>query len=145
MEQNNKRRLKNIESDTNISEHAGKIIITIMCFLQLFIPKTLAKRILSLLLIVAGVPNEMVTQLTGLCDKSVRDLRKAVQTGDIDGLLCVGGGGRKSKLSDVEENIIEEIEKNNYNSRQQIADMIKDKFGIEISVSAVGRFLKKTG
>ena len=64
--------------------------------------------------------------------------------GNIDLLLEVGGGsGRPRKTEDLECAIIEELEKNNYHTRQQIADMIHEKFGVVISVSTVGRLLKK--
>ena len=116
-----------------------------MKFLEMFKSKTLVKRIISIILITVDVPNERITELTGLCNKSVRDLKKAIKNGETDGLLKVCGGGRKSKLKDVETAVIEEIEKNNYHSRQQIADMIQEKYGIKISVNSVGRLLKKTG
>ena len=97
---------KNDSSTVLKEDNSGQIIAMIMGFLQLFISKTLAKRILSLILIAAGVPNKRVTELTGLCDKSVRDLRKATETGDVDGLLNdARGRGKKSKLSDVEKEI----------------------------------------
>ena len=52
--------------------------------------------------------------------------------------------GRKAKSADVESEILDEIEKGNYHTRQQIADMIKDKFNITVTVTAVSRLLKKT-
>jgi transposase len=39
---------------------------------------------------------------------------------------------------------IEEIEKGNYQTLQQIADMIQEKFEIHVSIMAVSRLLKKT-
>ena len=96
------------------------------------------------LLISIGLSNSRVTELTGLCDRSVRTLRKAIETGDVDRFFIVNGGGRKSKLRDVEAAIVEEISNNNYHSRQQIADMIQEKYGIKVSLPAVGRLLKKT-
>ena len=57
---------------------------------------------------------------------------------------CRYASGRKSKTADVEDQILAELENGNYHSRQQIADMIKDKFQITVSLPAVGRLLKKT-
>ncbi len=54
------------------------------------------------------------------------------------------GRGRKGKAADVKEQILAEVEKGNYHTRQQIADMVEEKFHISMSVSAIGRFLKKT-
>lgn len=123
---------------------AKQLAEKVMRFLELFLCKTLVKRISSLILIAADVPNVRITELTGLCDRSVRSLKKAVGTGEIESLFTVGGGGRKPKLAkDVEESIVEEIENNNYHSRQQIADMILEKYNIKVSLPAVGRLLKK--
>ena len=99
---------------------------------------------MSLILLAIGVPNKEITRLTGLCDKSVRVLKKQAEKGELENLFVVSGGGRKRKLKDVESAIVEEIEQNNYHSRQQIADMILGKHGIKVSLPAVGRLLKKT-
>ena len=121
------------------------IMEAVINFLKLFMPETLVKRVLSIILISAGLENSRVTELTGYCDRSVRGLRKVMAGGDISGLLTVGGGGRKSKIAGIEDEILAELEKDNYHTRQQIADMIYEKFHISISLSAVGKFLKKTG
>ena len=39
--------------------------------------------------------------------------------------------------------LIEELSNNNYHSHQQIADMIQEKYGIKVSLPAIGRLLKK--
>ena len=55
------------------------------------------------------------------------------------GLLVIQkGSGRKSKCAGIEEAIVEELETNNYHTRQQIADMIEEKFQVKLSCSAVG-------
>lgn len=128
------------------SDNAARVVESVIKFLQLFVPLTLAKRAVSMLLLAVGVPNERVTALTGLCERSVRSLKQAMMEENPADLLKIKeGSGRKSKLADVEAEILEELEKNNYHSRQQIADMILEKFQIQISVSAVGKMLKKTG
>jgi len=121
-----------------------KIIRRIVGFLKLFMCETLAKRTVSIVLIAVGVPNTRVTELTGLCDKSVRVLKKTLESGEIEGLLHVGGGGRKHQFLDVEQKIIAEVNTHNYHSRQQIVDMVQEKFGLKMSLSTVGRLLKKT-
>ena len=98
---------------------------------------------MSLILLAVGVPNKEITKLTGLCDKSVRVLKKQAETGELESLFLVSGGGRKSKLKDLESAISEAVEQDNYHSRQQIADMILEKYGIKISVWTVGKLLKK--
>lgn len=121
------------------------IIKKVIEFLQVLLPLTLAKRLVAMVLLAADVPVGRVTELTGLCDRSTRGLRKAMGEEDVGSLLTIKrGSGKKSKTFGLETEILEEIEKNNYHTRQQIADMIQEKFHVQISVTAVGRLLKKT-
>ena len=131
----------------NIAEQSGegvRIIQGVIRFLNLFLPVTLAKRAAAMILIAAGVSDERVTGLTGLCDRSVRALRKALREGEPLQLLSIKkGSGRKSRTADVESQIFEELERSDYHTRQQVADRIEEKFHIKLSVSAVGKLLKK--
>ena len=121
------------------------IMKKVIQFLQFFLPVTLAKRLVAIVLLAAGIPVPRVTELTGLCDRSTRGLLKSMQEEDVDKLLSIKrGSGKKSKTFEFEAEILKEIKKNNYHTRQQIADMIKEKFHVQVSVSAVGRLLKKT-
>ena len=131
---------ENSLNKTNAVMLIGKVI----GFLKLFMCETLAKRVISMVLIAVGVPNAHVTELTGLCDKSVRVLKKAIESGKIEELFSVRGGGRQGKLIDVEQAIIDEVNSNNYHSQQQIADMVCEKFGIKVSTDTIRRLLKKT-
>ena len=116
------------------------IIKKVIEFLQVLLPLTLAKRLVAMVLLAADVPVGRVTVLTGLCDRSTRGLRKAMREEDAGSLLTIKrGSGKKSKTFGLETEILQEIEKNNYHTRQQIADMIKEKFHVQISVTAVGR------
>ena len=75
-----------------------EFISRIISFLQMSMTETLAKRIVSMILLAVGTPNIEVTELTGLCNRSVRELRKNIQDKNIwDNLFYVGGGGRKRK------------------------------------------------
>ena len=133
-----------MEKVSGESGEGVRIIQGVIRFLSLFFPVTLAKRAAAMILIAVGASDERVTELTGLCDRSVRALRKALREGDPGQLLSIKrGSGRKSRTADVETQIFEELEKNNYHTRQQVADMIEEKFQIRISVSAVGKLLKK--
>lgn len=121
------------------------IIKKVIEFLQIFLPATLAKRIVAIILLAAGVPTPHVVELSGLCDRSIRGLLKSLREEDATGLLSIKkGSGQKSKTSGLEAEILAEIEGNNYHTRQQIADMIKEKFHVQVSVATVGRLLKKT-
>jgi len=121
------------------------IISVILNFLALFMPKTLAKRVVSMILIAGGLPVSHITKITGLTERSIRSFGKQVREGNTSTLLQrKEGRGRKGKAADVEEQILTELEKGNYHTRQQIADMVKERFDISMSVWAIGRFLKKT-
>jgi transposase len=121
------------------------IIKAVVRFLQMFMPEVLAIRIVSVVFIAAGVANERITEVTGLSDRSIWRLKNTICGDKIDELFTTGYGiGRPGKAKDFESAIAEELEKNNYHTRQQIADMIYEKYGISMSVSAVGKLLKKT-
>jgi hypothetical protein len=124
---------------------AKKIFELILNFMQILMTETLAKRILSMVLIASDVPDTRVTELTGLSDRSVRSLRKRLEEGDTDGIFLVRSGGNvKGKLSDYEAAIVEEIETGNYTNRQQIVDMVYEKHGIKTSITAISKLIKKT-
>ena len=121
------------------------VVKAIILFLQFFMSETLAKRIVSIVLITAGITNERITESTGISDRSIWTLKKEIHNGNINNLFVVEhGGGRTGKAKGFEDAIVEELEKNNYHTRQQVADMIFEKYGIKMSVSAVGKLLKKT-
>ena len=54
------------------------IVREVIEFLQLFMPMTLAKRVVAKVLLSAGLPTSYVTELTGLCDRSTRGLLKSM-------------------------------------------------------------------
>jgi transposase len=115
----------------------------VIAFLTMFMPQTLAKRVVCIILHAVGVSSLQISELTGFCVKTVVRVNTKIDAGQIDDLFKISGGGRKSKTSGIEESIVEEINRNQYHSRQEIADMIYANHGIKLSVSAVGDFLKK--
>ena len=102
-------------------EHANNVRKGVLQFLSLFLPITLAKRLVSMVLLAADVPVSRVTELTGLCDRSTRALKKSMREEAVADLLKLKqGSGKKSKTADVESEIVAELEQNNYHTRQQI-------------------------
>jgi transposase len=139
-----KKRFSSLSQDERqfISLNAVKAISS---YLQLFISPVIARRIISTILIIAGVRNANITELTGLSERGITDLKNMLMDEDTDSLFEIKSGrGRRSKLKDIESQIVEEIEKGNYQTLQQIADMIQEKFEIRVSIMAVSRLLKKT-
>jgi transposase len=109
-------------------------------------PETLARRIVCLLLLIAGTDMKRIIELTNVSERSIWNIKKAVTDNNVESLFIIErGAGRPSKAKDIESEIIEELSKNNYHTRQQVADMIKETFGISMSVTAVGKLLKKKG
>ena len=124
---------------------AGQIIGRIIAFMRIFVPEMVAKRIAGTVLVAVGVPDERVAELTGMSERSIRDLRKKLRDGAPDDeLFASSGGGRGRKLEDVEQLIIEKVESNDYHTHQEIADMIHEEYGIKVHRSTVLRMLKKT-
>ena len=122
-----------------------KVIRAISSYLQLFISPVIARRIISAILIIAGARSTEISELTGLSERGVYDLKNQLMSDDVDNLFEIKAGrGRKSKIRGIESQIVEEIEKGNYQTLQQIADMIQEKFKINISLMSVSRLVKKT-
>ena len=70
-------------------------------FLDTMMPETLSKRAASTMLIAAGLGNEKIVELTGMCIRSVRALRKPMQEQEATSSIFAirPGSGRKSKKS----------------------------------------------
>ena len=121
-----------------------KVMPIVISFLSMFMPITLSKRIVSIVLLASGMERKQVADLVCFCEKTVKMIQTKLNNGDVDSLFEIGGGGRKSKTANVEEEIINEITSSQYHSRQEIADMIFNKYGIRLSITSVGDLLKKT-
>lgn len=142
--------IQNGNNERQITEKDTTAIIVagIVQFLQLFVPVTLAKRLPAILLLALGVPDARVAELVGVSDRTVRGLRKQVKAcenpGDVADLLTIKKREKtRSKTQGVEEQILHELEKHNISTRKEAVAIIKDTFGIEISVWSAGRLLKK--
>ena len=125
------------------SDDSKVCIKTVINFLHIFVPDTTARKLVCVILIAIGMPVSQIAELVELSERSVRSAGQAVKDGSIGSVLIhKKASGRKSKTADVEDQIFAELENGNYHTRQQIADMIKEKFQITVSRPAVGRLLK---
>ncbi len=131
--------------EIKLQEHTAGVLKQAVGFLEIFLPKTLAKRFVAIILLAIGIPVKTATSLAGLSEKSLWTLPKQLSESDVSEIMVFHyGGGRSAKASGLEEQILAEIETNNYHTRQEIADMILEKFHVKMSRTSVGRFLKKT-
>lgn len=112
-------------------------------FLGMIMPITLAKRIVCIIVLSVGVPIGETARISGFCEKTVKSVKKKLDSNELDTLFVINGGGRKSPLADFESAIIDEVNQNAYYTKQQIADMIFEKHGIRVTPQAVGKLLKK--
>jgi len=132
-----------VEKKTSIEYSSNQNIAKVIDFLSIIMTITLAKRIVCIILLSSGIAIEEIVRSCGLCKTTVYDVRNKLQAGEIHALFKVGGGGNKSPLTDVETEIIDEINKNEYFTQQQIVDMVQNKFNITTTTHSIGRFLKK--
>ena len=75
-------------------------ILIVIGFLSMFMPVTLSKRLVSIILLAVGMERSQVAEMTGFCDKTVKMVQTKLKDGEIKDLLKIGGGGRKSKTAD---------------------------------------------
>lgn len=83
-------------------------------------------------------------ELSGLSERSLWSLKKNMKEATVAEVMVIKPvNGRKRKTADIESQILDELESNNYHTRQEIVDMINEKFHVCVSRSSVGRLLKK--
>ncbi len=125
-------------------EFAGWVAAT-MEYMDSLMPPTLSKRAAAMLLLVAGMGNEDIVALTGMCIRSVRGLRKVMEEQEPTSELfsIKRGSGRKKKTEGIEEQVWAELDTGNYRTNKAVADMLKAKFGIEASVNLASRLVKR--
>jgi len=130
--------------EIRLPDNAADILKQVIEFLQLFLSETLAKRLVALILLDIGVPVEDAVELSGLSEQSLWSLKKNMKEATAAEVMVIKpGNGRKRKTADIESQILDELESNNYHTRQEIVDMINEKFHVCVSRSSVGQLLKK--
>ena len=80
-----------------------------------------------------------------MCIRSVRALRKTMEEQEPTSELFAikHGSGRKKKTEGIEEQVWAELDTGNYHTNRAVADMLKEKFGIEASVNLASRLVKR--
>ena len=116
-----------------------------MEFLGTLMPPTLSRRAAAMLLLVAGMGNEEIVSLTGMCIRSVRALRKTMEEQEPTSELFAikPGSGRKRKTDGIEEQVWAELDSGKYRTHKEVAIMLEEKFGIKASVNLAARLVKR--
>lgn len=82
-------------------------------------------------------------ELVGLSERSLWSLKKNMKESPVAELMVLKrGNGRKRKTAGIVDQILAELESNNYHTRQEIVDMIEETLHVHVSRSTVGRLLK---
>ena len=135
-------RKKTKNQSLQMNGQTGAKVRFLICFLSKFLPLTICQRLFVILFLLVDVPGKRIGILTGICYKTVLQIKRDMKTNPLSTLLSrKSGSGSVGRLADVEEKIKEELDKNNYHSRQQISDMIWEKFGVRMKRTAIGRYL----
>ena len=113
------------------------IVYQVCAYLCMFMPRTLAVRLVCILFVACCMSNNRIAGLADCHTKTVRNLRKHAYG-------QAPGSGRKPKVkADIKTQIIEKVKEGTFCCLRQIADMIKLSFALTISESAVSKLLKE--
>ena len=130
----------NAEDSLQQDDLLQRRIQTLIKWLGLLVTLTLAKRFVAMILLSLEFSINRVMELTQLSDRTVYDIKRKMnkQTPEAIAVLLQikSGRGREGALTDVEDEIIAEVNSNNYVSHQHIADMIKEKFKVTVQNSS---------
>ena len=132
-------------------EHAAEQLNAVLTLfhdnvLHSFLPMTVLKSLLLLILVVLGYPVARAAILTGFCCATVRKKRALFEAGQTEKIFTrKPGSGRKCTCASKEVEIVNELESHDYRSAKQIMKMIQEKLGASVSISAVKAFLHKIG
>jgi len=93
-----------------------------------FLPVTLAKRLMAIILLAIEMPVKDAMELTSLCEKSMWTLKKQIREQSVSNLMVIKfSSKRRGKSAGIEKQILAELELGNYRTCQEIADRIEDK------------------
>ena len=123
----------------------GIVMAVITLLSAMIMCRTLAIRLVSVLFVAAGMSNKRIALLVGCSTKTVRSLRRDMETKEVCELLTIKkGSGRPPKASaNVAQQIIDIVIKGRFSTLKQIACRVKKSLSLNLSKSAIGRFLKK--
>ncbi len=92
-----------------------------------------------------GCTEKEIIQKTEISLHTILEYVKAFKANGIDSIYKTNYKPQPSKLEPYANEIITEFEKNPPSSRAHAVEIIKEKWGVDTSITAVGKFLKKKG
>ena len=120
------------------------IVLGIIAFLSLFMNKTLAVRLVNILLIASGKTNKEISIIVGCSLPTIRTLRQRMNVEEVSELMVLAkGSGRPAKASALTADAIaEKVLAGAYSCLRQIADMIEKCFSLKLSQTSIAKILK---
>lgn len=120
------------------------IVLGIIEYLTLFMNKTLAVRLVSILFIASEKTNKEISIIVGCSLPTIRTLRRRMNTEEVSELMLIAkGSGRPPKASALTaDKIAEKVLAGAYSCLRQIADMIEKCFSLKLSQVAITKILK---
>ena len=87
-----------IETSSNENNNSDVIMKAVMSFLAVFMPITLVKRVLSLVLIAAGIDNKNINWLTGYGESTIRKLKSDMRKKSLSEILTIEAEAERQSL-----------------------------------------------
>ena len=87
-----------IETSSNENNHSDVIMEAVISFLAIVMPSTLVKRVLSLVLIAAGIDNKNINRLTGYGESTIRKLKSDMHKKSLPEILTIKRRRQKGKV-----------------------------------------------
>ena len=127
----------------SLTKYVDDLYENVMCG---FIPKTWVKTIVMLVLIYLGLSISRTAKLSGFCRETVRKKKLAFENSGVKNVFIRKEGvGRKSKMTECVEGIIDGLKSNEFRSVRQIKHFIESKIKNSICLTSVRNFLDYLG
>ena len=126
-------------------------IAQVITFLSLVMPQTLAVRVVAIILLSIGVPRNTIVDLYVCCRRSLCTYSKAIVNGQLESLFTIKkGAGRLPFFSllggkNYADEIRHVLDTENFCCAADIQRMLKERFGLEATISTVKYMLKTWG
>mgnify|MGYP002868600625 FL=1 len=129
-------------------EFVNRAVISIVSFLALSVCRTIAGRIVAVIMILCKIPVTEISAHTGLSMSVIYNygnrIRNLSSPEEVSSLLVIkSGSGRKNKLSSVEDPVIEAIDTHNFFTLKQIAEWVHKNLGVSACIKGLSAMIKR--